>query len=178
MIDKDMNFSTQIKQSNTDEWYTPVEPVKMIVPYLQKHDYQNILCPFDKTESNFVKVLKNEGFNVTYSHIDTGTDFFDLDNLKDYDAVVSNPPFSKRQKILQRLFEYDVPFAMIMNFNGLFDSKARWTLFKDNDFQLLIPLGRMHFFNENCEANSPNFQSIYVCNKMLDHQIEFCEQPK
>ena len=178
MIDKDMNFSTQIKQSNTDEWYTPVEPVKMIVPYLHNNDYQNILCPFDKTESNFVKVLKNEGFNVTYSHIDTGIDFFDLDNLKDYDAVVSNPPFSKRQKILQRLFDYDVPFAMIMNFNGLFDSKARWTLFKDNDFQLLIPLGRMHFFNENCEGNSPNFQSIYVCNKMLDQQIEFCEQPK
>ena len=29
-----MNFSTQIKQSNTDEWYTPIEAVEIIVPYL------------------------------------------------------------------------------------------------------------------------------------------------
>ena len=140
-----MNYSTQIKQSNTDEWYTTEESVRMIIPYLYGR-YKKILCPFDKKESNFNKVLSEYGFDVTYSHIDTGTDFFKIDNLKDYDAIVSNPPFSKRQKILERLFESGVPFAMIMNFNGLFDSKARWELFKKNEFELLVPLGRMHFF--------------------------------
>ena len=29
-----MNFSTQIKQSNTDEWYTPKESVDIIIPFL------------------------------------------------------------------------------------------------------------------------------------------------
>lgn len=170
-----MNFSTQIKQSNTDEWYTPKEAVRLITPYLSRGGYRKILCPFDKQESNFVKVLTEEGFEVTYSHIETGTDFFNIRNLKDYDAVVSNPPFSKRQGILKRLFEADVPFAMILNFNGLFDSKTRWKLFKENDFELLIPLGRIHFFNEECNGNSPNFQSIYVCKGMLKKQIEFAE---
>ena len=74
----DINFSLQIKKSNTDEWYTPVEPVKMIVPYLKRAGYHKILCPFDKAGSNFVRVLKKEGFDVTYSHIETGTDFFDI----------------------------------------------------------------------------------------------------
>lgn len=113
---------------------------------------------------------------MSYSHIETGTDFFDIDNLKDYDAIVSNPPFSKRQAILERLFESGVPFAMILNFNGLFDSKARWELFKENEFELVVPKGRMHFFNENCEGNSPNFQSVYVCSGMSDKQIDFIEQ--
>ena len=99
--------------------------------------------------------------------------FFEIDNLTDFDAVVSNPPFSKRQQILETLFRYDVPFAMIMNFNGLFDSKSRWQLFKDNKVELLVPCGRMHFFNDDCKSNSPNFQSIYVCNKMLPDQITF-----
>jgi len=112
---------------------------------------------------------------VTFGHIETGQDFFDIDNLQDYDAIVSNPPFSKRQKILERLFDSGVPFAMIMNFNGLFDCKSRWELFKDNRFELLVPLGRIHFFNENCEGNSPNFQSIYVCKGMSKNQIEFVE---
>ena len=145
------------------------------MPYLKTGGYKKILCPFDKEHSEFVRVLTQNGFDVTFGHIETGQDFFDIDNLQDYDAIVSNPPFSKRQKILERLFDSGVPFAMIMNFNGLFDSKSRWVLFKDNRFELLVPLGRIHFFNENCEGNSPNFQSIYVCKGMSKNQIEFVE---
>lgn len=167
------NFSMKIKHSNTDEWYTPEEPVRMIIPYLHRGGYQKILCPFDKPDSNFVKVLSADGFDVTYSHIETGIDFFDIDNLTEYDAVVSNPPFSKREPILERLFQIGVPFAMILNLNGIFDSKRRWQLFKDNDFEIIVPCGRMHFFNENCEGNSPNFQSAYICHGMVDKQIEF-----
>ena len=125
--------------------------------------------------SEFVRVLSDNGFEVEHSHIATGIDFFDRMDLREFDAIVSNPPFSKRQKILKRLFESDVPFAMIMNFNGLFDSKSRWKLFKENQFELLVPLGRIHFFNEDCDCNSPNFQSIYVCRGMCDRQIEFIE---
>ena len=169
-----MIFSEQIKHSNTDEWYTRKEDVEMIIPYLIKAGYRKILCPFDKEDSNFNIVLSERGFQVTYSHIETGTDFFDIKNLGDYDAIVSNPPFSKRQKILEKLFVSGVPFAMIMNFNGLFDSKARWRLFKENEFELLIPLGRMRFFNEKLKTNSPNFQSIWVCKGICDNQITFC----
>lgn len=170
-------FSLQIKQSNTDEWYTPPEAVEIIVPYLIMGGRHRILCPFDKAESEYVKVLTEYGFDVTYSHIETGTDFFEIDNLNEYDAVVSNPPFSKREAILKRLFESGVPFALILNFNGLFDSKTRWDLFKDNQFELIVPQGRIHFFNEVCKGNAPNFQSIYVCHGMADKQIEFAEIP-
>lgn len=170
-----MSFSQDLKQSNTDEWYTPRDCVELIVPFLQKGGYKKILCPFDTAESQYVKVLTERGYDVTYGHIATGQDFFDIDNLQDYDAVVSNPPFSKREAILERLFKSRVPFALILNFNGLFDSKKRWELFKNNKFELLIPCGRMHFLNEDCKGNAPNFQSVYVCSGMADRQIEFVE---
>lgn len=65
---------------------------------------------------------------------------------------------------------------MIMNFNGLFDSKARYQLFKDNKFELLIPKGRIKFFDETMTVrNSPNFQSVYVCSNVLDKQIVFVD---
>ena len=169
------SFSQLIKKSNTDEWYTPQYAVNLIIPYLSKRGYKKILCPFDKEESNFVKRLTEEGFDVTFSHIETGTDFFEIDNLTSYDCVVSNPPFSKREKIFEKLFESGVPFALIINMNGLFDSKARWELFKNNKFEILVPKGRMKFANNEGEKNSPNFQSIYVCNNVLDKQIEFCD---
>lgn len=170
-------FSVQIKQAVTDEWYTSEKCVEMIIPFLRRGGYKKILCPFDKANSNFVKVLKENGFDVDYSHIEDGTNFFDIsiDKLREYDAIVSNPPFSKRQMILERLFEAEVPFAMILNFNGLFDAKSRWELFKNNKFELIIPKGRMCFFNDTGFGNSPNFQSVYVCNGMSDKQIEFSD---
>lgn len=171
-------FSQILKNSNTDEWYTPVGPVQMIVPYLKRRKFERILCPFDKAESNFVQVLKANGFNVTYSHIETGTDFFQISNLSDYDAIVSNPPYSKRQQILEVLYEAKVPFAMIMNYNGLFDNRKRWTMFKEFGVELLVPCGRIAFFNDTCEGKAPMFQSVYVCKGILDKQIEFEEMGK
>lgn len=173
-----MNFSEQIKHNNSDEWYTPEDSVRMIIPFLKSREYQKILCPFDKASSNFVKVLKESGFEVDYGHIEEGQDFFDRQDFSEYDAVVSNPPFSKREAILKRLFEVDVPFAMISCFNGLFDSKTRWKMFKDNRFELLIPLGRIHFFNEQCKGKSPEFQSVYVCKDILPNQICFADDGK
>lgn len=171
-----VTFSQAIKKSNTDEWYTTEGGVEIIIPFLRINGYKKILCPFDTDQSNYVKVLKRNGFEVTNSHIKTGVDFFELMDLDKYDAVVSNPPFSKREKILEKLFKSKVPFALIINFNGLFDSKKRWELFKNNKFELIVPEGRLHFFNEECAGNSPNFQSIYVCSGMCKHQIEFVKQ--
>lgn len=173
-----VSFSQMIKQSNTDEWYTPIEAVNIIIPYLKKKGYKKILCPFDLPESNFVILLNKAGFDVTYSHIDTGIDFFDITNFNDYDAVISNPPFSKKQKIFTRLFDVNIPFAMVIGWNGLFDNHSRWELFKNNDFELLIPKGRIHFFSNDCAGKSPQFQSVYVCHNILDKQIEFCDMPK
>ena len=137
--------------------------------------YKKILCPFDKADSYFVKVLTENGFEVEHSHIDDGIDFFEIENLNEYDAVVSNPPFSKRQAIFEKLFNAKVPFALVINFNGLFDAKSRWELFKANNFEILVPKGRWHFFNASGEHNSPNFQSVYVCNGMSEKQIDFIE---
>lgn len=175
-----MDFSQQIKTSKSDEYYTPTYAVKIILPYLKAQGFECIWCPFDKEHSEFVKVLKKAGFKVVFGHIETGQDFFDYKEPPvGVDCVVSNPPFSKRTAIFEELFNFGLPFAMIINFNGLFDAKVRFELFKNNKFELLIPKGRMCFFNDKMESkNSPNFQSVYVCSKILDNQIDFVEMEK
>ena len=171
-------FSTQIKTSvNGDEYYSPPPVVDMIIPLLQRHNIKNVWCPFDKADSNFVTMLTNAGFNVTYGHIETGQDFFDYEAPpNNIECVVSNPPFSKRNAIFKRLYEFDIPFCLVMNFNGLFDSKERFEIFKNHDIELYIPKGRMKFVaKDKGQMNSPNFQSVYVCSKMLDNKIEFAD---
>ena len=74
---------------------------------------------------------------------------------------------------MEQLYEWDLPFALVLNFNGLFDSRKRVRMFMENDVQILVPFGRMKFIHEGELLNSPNFQSVYVCHKVLESQIVF-----
>ena len=173
-----MNHSSQIKRSvHGDEYYTLESGVNMIVPYIYRGGYEKsvIWCPFDKEDSNYVRIFKANGFDVRYGHIETGQDFFQYDKPQG-DIIISNPPFGKRDAIFKKIYEWDLPFALLINFNGLFDSKARVDIFRTHSVEMLIPRGRMKFFHrDNGLQNNPNFQSIYVCNHFLGKQIVFDE---
>lgn len=173
---KEMSFSQQVKTSiNGDEYYTPENAVNMILPYVLRGGYKTIWMPFDKPESNFVKIFQKQGLSIIHGHIETGQDFFEYDRPQG-EIVVSNPPFSKRDAIFEKLYQWDIPFALIINFNGLFDSKKRADIFRNHDVQILVPRGRMKFFHRDKGLlNSPNFQSVYVCNHLLTKQIVFDE---
>lgn len=56
-----------------DEYETPEYAVKIIEKYLKRNS--KIWCPFDKDDSNFVKVLRQSGHDVVNSHIEYGQDF-------------------------------------------------------------------------------------------------------
>lgn len=56
-----------------DECYTPEYGVKPIIKYIPKNWV--VWCPFDKEDSQFVKLIKENGNKVIYSHIDNGQDF-------------------------------------------------------------------------------------------------------
>ncbi|MGT2874408.1 hypothetical protein ACVRZP_06545 [Streptococcus gallolyticus subsp. gallolyticus] len=145
----------------------PSNSIDMILcdlPYGSTRNQWDSIIPFDRLWEQYERLIKDNGAIVLTAQ------------PLEADCIVSNPPFSKRDAIFKRLFEIGLPFAIIMNPNGLFDSKVRYELFKNNNFELLIPKGRMRFFDENMiSRNSPNFQSVYVCNRILNHQIEFTD---
>ena len=75
----------------SDEKYTPGYGVAPIIKYLPEGKI--IWCPFDTCHSEFVLHLQEAGFQVKYSHISTGQDFFAYEP-DCWDIIVSNPPFS------------------------------------------------------------------------------------
>lgn len=161
------------KKGLTDEWYTPESAVIPILKYLP---YGSIVwCPFDKEESNFVKVLRENGYIVECSHIDNkDEDFFNYEPFE-WDIIVSNPPYSIRNNILKRAFSFGKPFALLMNTNGLFDSQIRWDLFSQNDFSLFYLKGRVNYMKEfgKVEKSSPPFQSAYITSGLFKAKIIF-----
>lgn len=160
------------KYSIQDEYYTQAKDVELIVPHLNK-DWK-IWCPFDTEQSEFVKVLKAHNFQVCYSHIDIrGGDFFKLVNqFFDYDCIVSNPPYSIRNEILEILFEKKIKFALFISEQGIFESK-RYDLFKNNKFEILVPRKRAKFNNPYGNWQTPPFKTNYYCSQVLKQQIIF-----
>ena len=162
----------QYSFKKNDEYHTPEYAVIPIVDFLKKDSI--VWCPFDTGESNFVKVLTEKGFTVIHSHINDGKDFFCVD-VPDCDYIISNPPYSCRDKVFERLYDIGKPFAMLINFQGIFDSKKRFNLFKNNKVEMLWLSPRVSFFTETGEKTSPPFQSGYLCSGILTKQLEFSD---
>lgn len=158
--------------NKNDEFYTPIYAIEPILKYLKLNSV--IWCPFDTEESNFVKVLKNRGHKVIFTHINEGNDFFDTEVECDY--IISNPPYSIKGKVLDRLFKLDIPFAMLVGVVGLFESKNRFDMFKSNDFEIMYFDKRVSYFKDYKEQTpslNPPFSSVYLCKNILPKQIVF-----
>lgn len=158
-------------QNKKDEYYTKEYAILPIIKYLKAGS--TVWCPFDTCESNYVKMLEKNGFSVVYGHIWDGKDFFEYEP-QHYDYVISNPPYSLRQPILERLYLLKKPFAMLINVSGLFDSKKRFELFKNNPFELMVFNKRINYINTD-NKKSPPFASIYICSEILPNKIVFEE---
>lgn len=165
----------KVAGSKYDEFYTPVYAIKPLLKYIKSDS--TIWCPFDIEESNFVKVFEQEGHEAIATHIDTGTDFFNCE-IPDCDYIISNPPYSRKGDVLQRLFDIGKPFAMLVGVIGLFESKKRFNMFKNNDFEIMYFDKRISYFkdyNDTKPTANPPFSSVYVCKDMLPKQIVFEE---
>jgi hypothetical protein len=164
----------KVAGSGNDEFYTPEYAIKPILKYIKPKSI--VWCPFDTSESNFVKILRNEGHDVIATHIDQGLDFFETNMECDY--IISNPPYSKKGEVLQRLFDIGKPFAMLIGVVGLFESQKRFEMFRDNEFEVLYLNRRVAYFKDFAEQKpslNPPFSSVYLCKDMLPKQIVFEE---
>lgn len=159
-----------------DEFYTPNYAIIPLLKYLKPKS--KIWCPFDTKQSNFVKLLNNDGHEVVCSHISEGYDFFNYDTMERFDYIISNPPYSIKYEVFKRLFELKIPFAMLVGVVGLFESQKRFNMFKDNGFEIMYFNKRISYFKsyeDQKPSLNPPFSSVYICSNILPEKIMFEE---
>lgn len=97
------------------------------------------------------------------------------------DYIISNPPYSLKGDVIDRLFEIGKPFAMLVGVVGLFESLHRFNLFKSHEFEIMYLNKRVSYFKDYAEQKpslNPPFSSVYICSKMLPRTIVFEEIDK
>jgi hypothetical protein len=165
--------------SGNDEFYTPPYAVEPILRHLPVE--ATVWCPFDTRDSNFVKMLVARGTQVIRSHISEGDDFFKICPSEEYDYIVSNPPYSMKNEVFERLFSLKKPFAMLVGVVGLFESNRRFSLFRDQRFEIMYLSRRVAYFKDFSDEKpslNPPFSSVYLTSGVLPQQIVFEEVAK
>lgn len=147
-----------------DEYYTPRILVDAIIPYVSNDKI--VWCPFDTKNSEFVKALEDNGNMVIYSHIWDGKDFFTYEPDK-YDCIISNPPFTRKLEVFDRLYQLDKPFAMVCGL-PILNYQEIGEFFVGKDIQLLIVDKKVSF-----DGNTASFNNSFFCRHFLPRDLIF-----
>lgn len=147
-----------------DEYYTPKILVEPILQFIPKH--YKVWCPFDTQNSEFVLGLQENGNDVIYSHIWAGQDFFEYEP-DHYDCIISNPPFTRKLEVFDRLYKLGKPFAMILGL-PILNYQEVGQFFLDKELQLLIVDKKVSF-----DGNTASFNNSYFCRNILPRDLMF-----
>lgn len=164
-------------KGKNDECITPDYAVIPLLKYIPKSWI--IWCPFDKEDSAFVRIFKENGYSVIYSHIEYGQDFYTYEPSEHWDILISNPPFTNKRDIFVRAMSFKKPFALLMT-NTWWNDSAPYHLFKDKSLNILSFNKRIKYKNNGVVNNKITFMSAYWGIGFLPKQIIFeeLEEPK
>lgn len=176
----------------SDECLSPRYVVEPILPFFKARAFKNIWCPFDTGDSMYVRIFRKffqinielDGHVWNNHKEDIGGDFLNFDkDFIDYlkiDCIVSNPPFSLKDKVLKKLFELSKPFAMLMPITAL-GGKKRQEMFKKYGIEVLFLGERTGFYTKNdltqIKENTA-FECCYICHNLLPEKIMYANMKK
>lgn len=160
------NINMLNKTSNniqSDECYTPEEALIPLLKYLDKTKTY-----YDCTSgvsSNIVNFLINNGFICLSSE---GRDFLLDDIPSEVDIILTNPPYSKKDKFIERCYKLGKPFGLLLPVSAI-QGQKRGVMFSENGVELLVLNKRIDFTGKG----SPHFGVAWFCNKILNEKLIF-----
>ena len=162
-------MTTRKKQAfhNDDQYNTTPEIWEMISHLIPKDKILFEAFLKDNWSSKSAIILRDMGFNVVGNPT---IDFFN--ELPEYDIIVSNPPYSMKKKIFQRLAVLDKPFILILPISTI--TKQFVKVLERDKVQMIIPSKRMQFEKAGVELSRCWFDTCFLCYKMnLERDITF-----
>lgn len=157
-----------------DDWMTPVSAwCDLILNQIVKHTPQVIWEPFygDGTSGTNLGKMFHCGI------IHQPEDFFVTDH--ECDIIITNPPFTLKKQVFQRLVELGKPFIILCP-SSMINTRYMANLFADQEspLQICIPRKRIQFLKmvdgkvDPDQKGRCNFDCFYYCWKCgLDRDI-------
>ena|SRR5215510_4835880 len=155
------------RRDDIDDFQSPPEILDPLIPYLPK-DY--IIWEPCCGGKSLVKKLTQEGFWTIGTDILTGHDFLTQDCPFIFECVITNPPYSLKNKFLERCYDLGKPFALLMPINAL-DTCKRQRLYKQYGLEMLMLPSQVTF--HNTAGKAARFVCAWFCYKVLPCPLKF-----
>lgn len=149
-----------------DEYYTLKKDAEIIAKHLVRLPLK-VWCPFNDTGSVWPDVLKQLGFEV----VTTDSDFFTTAPPDGTQCIISNPPFSRKREVMDRIKELNLRFALILPFQWLNDGIPL-----EYGNQIMLFRKRMHFDTPNGIADKPRSNCFVLSDGLLDNDLIFVKK--
>jgi hypothetical protein len=166
-----------------DECQTPPYALEPLIPYLNRMYYRYIWeCAYGR--GTLTEEMKRHGFGVVGTDIIYGDDFFDDNSYQQFlperFIIVTNPPYSLKYEWLERCYDLDKPFALLMPVEMLGTAKGQ-KLFDKYGIEVIFMSPRVDFYmpHKGYEGAGAQFPVAWFAWKLnLPHQINFARLNK
>ena len=148
------------KTNYSDDFQTPVYVLEPLYKYIER--FKTIWEPASG-EGNIVRALLDHGHNVAASDILIGEqyNFLTYDyNKDDFDAIITNPPYSLKNEFLERCYEIGKPFALLLPLTAL-ETARRQRLFKTYGIELILFDKRINYITPSKGKSASWFASAW-----------------
>jgi len=153
------------KTSEGDECYTPSSALEVLLPYLDSSKVYYEAT--SNISSNLISSAQNNGFIFLPSG---GKDFFVDEMPSGVDAIITNPPYSKKDAFIAKCYDLKLPFALLLPVTAI-QGKFRGNLFGKNGIELLVLNNRVDFTGKG----QPHFGVAWFCCGILPDTLIFCD---
>ena len=142
------------KNDYSDEWFTDQATVDLVVSLLNPIGL--ICCPFDSSKSLFVKKANSIG-KAIYGMTDW------LEAHYDYDYLMTNPPFSIKDLVIEKVIRFGKPSALVLPLDSV-GGVRRHQIYAEGQYPAVyIPTRRINYYDVNgLQRKGANFHSVIL----------------
>ena len=151
-----------------DEYYTRQEDAEIIADNLLQVPLK-VWCPFNDTNSVWREALEDRGFEV----VTTEGDFFAIEPPEGVQCIISNPPFSLKKEVMDRIKILNIRFALILPFQWLNDGIPL-----EYGHQVMFFRQRMYFNTPQGVLNKPRANCFVLSDGLLKSDLIFIDKKK
>jgi len=174
-------MKNMMQKERFDNLYTPEIAIKPLIKHIEFYfgsDIKNNRDGFtfwectDFGDSNITKMLREKGWDVTGTDITNGYNFLTCDP-PEFDFIVTNPPYSLKDKFLQRCYDLGKPFALLLPLTAL-EGIKRGNMFRSNGISVIVLDKRIDFTGKKSNWFNVSWFTwgIRPNNKIIFEQVE------
>lgn len=156
--------------NRSDFFQTPDYALEPILQYVPKHF--SIWEPAS-AGGNIVRFFQQRDYTIQGSDLTSGIDFFNAQI--ESDCIITNPPYSIKDKWIQRCYELKRPFMLLLPITAL-EGIKRQKLYRNNGIQLICFNRRINYQTPSGKGGGAYFSSAWFTHGFnLPNQLNFLE---